>query len=350
MDSLYFDTFDIASDIDSSPSEAGASDSFCTDNDDFLCIKCKRRKDGKLCQKCRLRRYGISEKPKKSPLELASTGQLPDRSDNGDATGYALDAFGFSKFTGPRSVVPDSPRKEEKVEEEKKPRETNCWVTSALGQWVQYEPSPPPEIRTRSQSIERRCQCSRFRRCSRCENLPHQSNRRAWEERNRSGATTPKEEVMVEEVLYESTRWEFDNGYTHTYTHTHTHTHTHTKSVVRASDWERPYNPPCLVQLVRPSADNQRPRRHMAEIWSYTSGRRLSRWPMEFYVMPLCGTLTWPHRHSLPLGPGSFYPRDLFGLLWSMFKGWVAGKYKQLVAYTRRILGFGDSHVPGELD
>lgn len=358
---MYFDTFDTESDIDSPPPEAETNDSFCSDNDDFPCVKCKKRKDGKLCRKCHIRKHGNPEKPKKSPLELASTGRRPDRSDNSDTAGFALETFGLSKLTGPRSTAPDIPCKEEKEQkEEKKPRETNCRVTSALGQWVQYDHHPPQRTRTRTrsiertrtQSIERRCQCSQPRRCARCENLPHQSNRRrTWEERDRSAAKTPKEEVEVEEVRYESTSWEFGNGYTHTCTHTHTHTHTHTKSVVRASDWERPYNPR-LVDLIRPSMSYKRPRRHMVEIWSYTSGRRLSRWPVEFYVMPLCGTLTWPYGCGIRLGPGSLSAGDIFSLLWSMLSAWIAGKCKQLVASARVALGFGDGLNQGleELD
>ncbi|KAI4868107.1 hypothetical protein F4820DRAFT_445458 [Hypoxylon rubiginosum] len=347
MDSLYFDTFDALPDVDSPP-EAETSDSFCTDHDDVPCIKCRKRKDGKLCRKCHLRIHGNSGRPSKSPLELASTSQRPDRSDSSDVTAGALDTFGLSKLTVPRQSSSTSSR----VEDEK-PRETSCWVTSALGQWVQYD---TPQTRPRTSSIDRRCHCSRSRPCARCQNAPYQSSRRrAWEEHDPFTTKSQRDVVNVEEkVLYESTSWEFGNGYTHTHTHTHTnthtHTHTHTKSVVRTHHRE-PFNPR-RVEVLRPEVHLRKPQRHMAEIWSYASGRRLSRWPVEFYVMPLCGTLTWPHGCRVSLGPGSLYLDGYLSRLWTMLAAWITGKYEQLAVSTQRVLGLRDirNQIPEELD
>ncbi|XXH05784.1 hypothetical protein Hte_012222 [Hypoxylon texense] len=338
MDSLYFDTFDALPDTDSPP-EPETSGSFCTDIDDVPCVKCRKRKDGKLCRKCHLRIHGSSGKPSKSPLELASTSPRPNRSSDSDVTGGALDAFGLSKLTVPRQSSSTSPR----VEDEK-PRETNCWVTSALGQWVQYE---PPQTRPRRSSMGQRCQCSRLRTCATCANTLHQSSRRSpWEEHDHFATWSQRDVVVVdveERVLHESTSWEFGNGYVHT--------HRHTRSVVRTNHRVEPFNIR-LVDVRRPEIHRRKPHRHMAEIWSYTSGRRLSKWPLEFYAMPLCGTLIWPHGCRVSLGPGSPYLSEYLSRLWAMLAAWVIGKCEKLAASTRKTLGLRDTRnqILEELD
>ncbi|KAI1771655.1 hypothetical protein F4818DRAFT_428570 [Hypoxylon cercidicola] len=345
MDSLYFDTFDDLPDLDSPPPVAETNDSFCSEEDDVPCIKCRKRKDGKLCRKCYLRIHGDSEKPSKSPLELVSTAQRADKPDSKDVTGHALDTFGLSKLTLSRQSSSDN-----LPAEDEKPREANCWVTSALGQWVQHDHSPPQTPR-RTSSTDRTCHCSPSRPCAGCENTPRRSSERRVREECHLVTGSRTDIVSVKEkVLYESTTWDFDNGYTHSHTHTHTRTRTDSESTTETHHSEESLDSG-RVELLRLEVRRRKPR-YMAEIWSYSSGRRLSRWDVEFYVMPLCGTLTRPYDRRLCLGPGTPNVDDYASRLWSIFTAWVARKYMQLVASTRRILGLRDTrfHGPEELD
>ncbi|KAI0172414.1 hypothetical protein GGR52DRAFT_544428 [Hypoxylon sp. FL1284] len=339
MDSLYFDMFDALPDMDSEP-ESETSDSYCTDDDDVPCRKCRTRIDGKLCRKCYLRIHGQPDRPSKSSLELVSANHSPRLSDTGDVTGYALDFFGLSKLAVPREQLSSDSYHSEDEEH----WETGLRDTGALGRWGRYDPPPPysppkSQPATKSQALARKpadrtCHCSWLYCCTRCRNkLDKLHKKRGCEEHDDFvGEEQGYNTDIDEEELYEATSSESSDGYTHT------HTRARTKPIIGV--WDRDHRP-CVLFLT--SEPGRRRPRHMAEIWSYTSGRRLSKWPMEFYTRPLYGTLTWPYGCGVFLGPGTLSLGEFLDLPCNVLSAWIEGKYRQSVLFARRALGFGDA-------